>query len=271
MWFNEVAKAPLPDYKKNWFRSSSFRRAISEAINREDLSRVVFRGHAQAAVGPVSPANKFWFNSKLKADAYAPDAALKALQSEGFRMENGALKDKGGNAVVFSILTNSGNKYRERMATMIQQDLEKIGIHVNVVTLDFSDRAHDDVRLRGHPAGADECGTLIPNEQMNVWLELIGKSPVESAGKDAGNGVGGGDRQAYAGAGFFGRCQEAQREFRPGAGNCARAGAVHLSGESECAVGGRRERAGRESRDSGAADLLERGSAFRDGEQNLQQ
>ncbi len=69
MWFNEVSKSPLPEYKKNWFRSANFRRAISEAINRADLARVVFRGHAQAAVGPVSPANKFWFNAKLKQDA----------------------------------------------------------------------------------------------------------------------------------------------------------------------------------------------------------
>ena len=52
MWFNEVAKSPLPPYKKNWFRSATFRRAISSAINREDLARVVFRGHAQPAVGP---------------------------------------------------------------------------------------------------------------------------------------------------------------------------------------------------------------------------
>src|SRR5579863_5796832 len=111
MWFNEVAKAPIPDYKKAWFRSADFRRAISEAINREDLARVVFRGHAQAAVGPVSPANKFWFNAKLKPETYSPDAALKSLQSDGFRLENGALKDKEGNPVVFSILTNSGNKY----------------------------------------------------------------------------------------------------------------------------------------------------------------
>jgi len=172
MWFNEVAKAPLPEYKKNWFRSAAFRRAISEAINREDLSRVVFRGHAQAAVGPVSPANKFWFNSKLKADAYAPDAALKALQSEGFRMENGVLKDKGGNAVVFSIITNSGNKYRERMATMIQDDLEKIGIHVNVVTLDFPSLIERMTQTFDYEAillGLTNVG-LDPNEQMNVWL-----------------------------------------------------------------------------------------------------
>ena len=133
---------------------------------------MVFRGHAQPAVGPVSPANKFWFNAKLKPQAYSPDAALKALQSEGFRLENGTLKDKDGNAVVFSIITNSGNKYRERMATMIQEDLQKIGIHVNVVTLDFPSlhRAHDaNLRLRGDPAGLTNVG-LDPNEQMNVWL-----------------------------------------------------------------------------------------------------
>src|SRR5580698_131309 len=123
LWFNEVAKAPIPAYKKNWFRSATFRRAISEAINRDDLSRVVFHGHAQPAVGPFSPANKFWFDSKLKAQLYSPDAALEALQAEGFRVENGTLKDKDGNEVVFSIITNAGSKTRERMAVLIQDDL----------------------------------------------------------------------------------------------------------------------------------------------------
>jgi peptide/nickel transport system substrate-binding protein len=172
MWFNEVAKAPLPGFKKNWFRSAAFRRAISDAINRDDIAKIVFRGHAQAAVGPVSPANKFWFNSKLKAEAYSPDAALKALQAEGFRMENGTLKDKDGNAVVFSIITNSGNKYRERMATMIQEDLQKIGIHVNVVTLDFPSLIERMTQTFDYEAillGLTNVG-LDPSEQMNVWL-----------------------------------------------------------------------------------------------------
>ena len=172
MWFNEVAKAPLPEYKKNWFRSAKFRRAISEAINRDDLSRVVFRGHAQAAMGPVSPANKFWFNSKLRAEAYAPDVALKALQTDGFRLENGTLKDKDGNAVVFSIITNSGNKYRERMATMIQEDLQKIGVHVNVATLDFPSLIERMTQTFDYEAillGLTNVG-LDPSEQMNVWL-----------------------------------------------------------------------------------------------------
>ncbi|HEV3512306.1 MAG TPA: ABC transporter substrate-binding protein [Candidatus Sulfotelmatobacter sp.] len=172
MWFNEVAKAPIAAYKKNWFRSASFRRAISEAINRDDLARVVFRGHAQPAIGPVSPANKFWFDAQLKPTAYTPDLALKALQGEGFRMENGELKDRDGNAVVFSIITNSGNKYRERMATMIQDDLQKIGIHVNVVTLDFPsliERMTQSLDYEAILLGLTNVG-LDPSEQMNIWL-----------------------------------------------------------------------------------------------------
>jgi len=172
MWFNEVARAPIPAYKKNWFRSAAFRRAISQAINREDLSRLVFRGHAQPAVGPISTANKFWFNNKLKAEVYNPDAALKSLQAAGFRMENGTLKDHDGNAVIFSIVTNSGNKYRERMAVLIQDDLQKIGIHVNVVTLDFPsliERMTQSFDYEAILLGLTNVD-LDPNGQMNVWL-----------------------------------------------------------------------------------------------------
>jgi peptide/nickel transport system substrate-binding protein len=172
MWFNQVSKAPIPAYKKNWFRSANFRRAISEAINRDDLSRIVFRGHAQPAAGPISPANKFWFDSKLHPQAYSSDAALKLLQTEGFRLENGTLKDREGNPVVFSIVTNSGNKYRERMAVLIQEDLRKIGMQANVVTLDFPsliERIAQTFDYEAAMLGLTNVD-LDPNEQMNVWL-----------------------------------------------------------------------------------------------------
>jgi peptide/nickel transport system substrate-binding protein len=172
IWFNQVAKSPMPAYKKSWFRSANFRRAISQAINREDLSRIVFHGHAQPAVGPISPANKFWFDAKLRPETYSSDNALKALQSEGFRLENGTLKDRDGNAVVFSVVTNAGNKYRERMTVLIQDDLQKIGIHVNVVTLDFPSLIERMTQTFDYEAillGLTNVG-LDPNEQMNVWL-----------------------------------------------------------------------------------------------------
>ena len=172
MWFNQVATAPIPEYKRAWFRSANFRHAVSGAINREDLSRVVFNGHAQPAVGPVSPANKFWFNSKLKAEPYRPDAALQRLQADGFHLQNGTLFDKGGNAVEFSIVTNAGSKARERMAVMVQEDLGKLGIKVNVVTLDFPsliERISQKFNYEAAMLGFRNVD-LDPNGQMNIWL-----------------------------------------------------------------------------------------------------
>jgi len=172
VWFNQVANAPIPAYKRAWFRSTTFRGAVSEAINRADLGRVVYRGHAQPAAGPVSPANKFWFNAKLHAPSYDPTGALRLLQQDGFRLEGASLRDREGHAVEFSIITNAGNKARERMATMIQQDLGKIGITVHVVTLDFAsliERITESYNYEGALLGTANTD-LDPNAQMNLWL-----------------------------------------------------------------------------------------------------
>jgi peptide/nickel transport system substrate-binding protein len=172
MWFNQVQSAPIPEYKRAWFRSTNFRRAVSEAINRDDLSRVVFSSHAQPAVGPVSPANKFWFASRLKPDPYRAEAALQRLQADGFRLQNGVLFDKSGNTVEFSIVTNAGSKPRERMAVMVQEDLGKIGMKVNVVTLDFPsliERISQKFNYEAAMLGFRNVD-LDPNGQMNIWL-----------------------------------------------------------------------------------------------------
>jgi peptide/nickel transport system substrate-binding protein len=172
MWFNQVPSAPIADYKKDWFKSQNFRRAVSEAINRADLARIVYAGHAQAAIGPTSPANRFWFNSKLKPLPYDTNAALKLLSQDGFQLQNGSLRDRSGHEVEFSIVTNASSKPRERMATMIQQDLSKIGIKVNVVTLDFPSLIERiSAKFNYEAAILGFINTEIdPNSMMTVWL-----------------------------------------------------------------------------------------------------
>jgi peptide/nickel transport system substrate-binding protein len=172
MWFNQNPQAPLPDYEKAWFRSQNFRRAISAAINRADICRVVYFGHAQPAAGPVSPANRFWFNSRVTPQSYDPKEALERLRRDGFRFENGVLRDRDGHAVEFSVITNSGNKARERMSAMIQQDLAGIGIKLNLVSLDFRsliERISQSFRYEMCLLGLTNYD-LDPNAQMNVWL-----------------------------------------------------------------------------------------------------
>lgn len=172
LWFNQVPGSRLPAYKKAWFTSTNFRRAVSEAINRGDMARIIFRGHAVPATGIISPSNTFWFNSDLKPHPYDTSSALRRLQQDGFQMQGDTLRDKAGNAVEFSIATNAGNRTRESMATMIQQDLKKIGIKVNVVTLDFNsllERMTQSYNYEACILGFQNV-ELDPNSQMAVWL-----------------------------------------------------------------------------------------------------
>ena len=172
MWFNQASAAPIPNYKKAWFRSTGFRRAVSESIHRGDLARVVFHGRARPAVSWISPANRFWFDAKLPPHTFNRGDALRLLAADGFTLQNGVLRDRAGHEVEFSLVTNAGNTSRERMAVMIQQDLAAVGMRVNVVTLDFSSLIERITRSLNYEA----CllglvnDDLDPSAQMNVWL-----------------------------------------------------------------------------------------------------
>ncbi len=172
MWFNLVPTAAFPEYKKNWFRTTEFRKAISLAINRADLVRIVYAGHAQPAYGLISPANHFWFNAGLPAPQYDSAAALRLLARAGFRHDGSMLRDSQGNRVEFTVITSTGNKPREQMVAMIQQDLSQIGIKMNIATLDFPSLIERITRTFDYEAcllGFTNTD-LDPNSQMNVWL-----------------------------------------------------------------------------------------------------
>ena len=87
-------------------------------------------------------------------------------------MQNGTLLDKAGNPVEFSIVTNAGSKPSERMAVIIQEDLGKVGIKVNLVTLDFPsliERISQKFNYECAIIGFRNVD-LDPNGQMNIWL-----------------------------------------------------------------------------------------------------
>jgi peptide/nickel transport system substrate-binding protein len=172
LWFNQKPDAPLPPYKRQWFESKRFRQAISLAVNRADLIRLVYRGYAHPAAGPVSPANRFWFNSKLTVPKYDPLAAKKLLEADGFQLNGGVLRDRGGNVVEFSLITNAGNKSREQMGSLIQQDLAKLGIRLNFLPLEFQSLIERITRSQQYEAcllGFNNV-ELDPNSQMNIWM-----------------------------------------------------------------------------------------------------
>ena len=172
IWFNQAPSPTVPEWKRKWFTSKAFRRAVSESIRRDDIARIVFRGHAHPAAGPISPANKFWFNAALKPLPYDAQAATRDLAADGFKLSGGVLKDRDGHAVEFSIITNAGNRNREAMAAVIQNDLSAIGIRVNIVTLDMGSLIERIAKTAQYEACLLGFASveINPTEQMNVWL-----------------------------------------------------------------------------------------------------
>lgn len=171
MWFNQSPAAPLPDFEKAWFQNRTFRVAISQSIHRADLARIAYDGHATPAYGFISPANTLWYNTHLQVPHEDTAAAVRLLSSAGFHKSGDHLYDTAGHPVKFSIVTNSGNSARQKMATLIQQDLAALGIDVTVVTLDFPALIE---RLM-HSMDYEACLLGLsnvepdPNAMINVW------------------------------------------------------------------------------------------------------
>jgi len=159
--------------KQAWFQQVAFRQAISSAIDRSGIVRLVYRGRATPLWFHVTPANKLWLNASIAQPARSATHARELLKGAGFTWkDDGSLVDASGNAVEFSIVTSASNAQRTKMATIIQDDLKEIGIKVNVVPLEF--KAVLDRVFQSHNYEAAILalggGDVDPNPQMNVWM-----------------------------------------------------------------------------------------------------
>ncbi len=172
MWFNQSPNAPIPAYEKAWFSNRVFRTAVSQAIHRADLARIAYAGHATPANGFISPANRAWYNGALAPVQENPAHALQLLTEAGFHKQGNVLVDRDGHPVKFSILTNTGNRPRERMAALIQQDLTALGMQVNVVTLDFPALIERLMHSSDYEAALLGLSNVQPDPStmMNLWL-----------------------------------------------------------------------------------------------------
>ena len=172
LWFNQSPASPIPAWEKAWFQNRGFRVAVSQAIDRADLARVAYEGHATPAYSFISPANGAWYNRGISAPRADRALAKAALAQAGFHLNGATLLDAAGHPVKFSILTNAGNAARMKMATLIQQDLAAVGMQVTVVALDFPGLIERLMHTQEYEAcllGLENVDP-DPNAMMNIWL-----------------------------------------------------------------------------------------------------
>ncbi|MCU1255657.1 MAG: extracellular solute-binding protein family 5 [Candidatus Angelobacter sp.] len=180
---NDDIESRLPEIarKQKWFRDVRFRQAVSAAIDRAGIVRLVYRNRGAALATHVSPGNKAWFDSSILVPVRSLPHARELLRAAGFSWNaDNILLDSSGQPVEFSIVVTSSNAQRNQIATLVQTDLKAIGIAAHVVPIEgrsASDRllnSHDyEAILMGLVSGdADptpDMNVLLSNAQTHLW------------------------------------------------------------------------------------------------------
>lgn len=176
---NDLAAKNLPQIsrKQVWFQDVRFRQAVSAAIDRDGIVRLVYGGRATPLWSQVTPGNKLWVDSALPHPVRSLNHARDLLKSAGFSWKSdGTLVDSQSNPVEFSILTSSSNAERMKIATIVQDDLSRLGMNVHVVSLDFGamvDRLLNSFDYEAAIMGL-ASGDTDPTAEMNVWVSTGG-------------------------------------------------------------------------------------------------
>src|ERR1700733_2594825 len=172
---NDLSSKSLPEIarKQAWFQDVRFRQAVSAAIDRDSLVRLVYGGRAAPLWTQVTPGNKLWIDPAIAHPALSVAHGRELLRSAGFSWKSdGSLQDSHGRPVEFSILTSSSNAQRVKIATLIQDDLSKLGMNVQINSLEFHTMV--DRLLTSHDYEAAVMGLVSgdadPTSEMNVWM-----------------------------------------------------------------------------------------------------
>ncbi len=172
---NDLGAKASPDIarRQTWFQDVRFRQAVSAAIDRDAIVRLVYNGRATPLWSQVTPGNKLWIDASIPRTPRSVSHARDLLKAAGFSWRaDGTLIDGKASPVEFSILTSSSNAQRVKIATLIQDDLSQLGMNVHVVSLEF--HAMVDRLLKSHDYEAAVMGLVSgdadPTSEMNVWM-----------------------------------------------------------------------------------------------------
>ncbi|MGH7557710.1 MAG: peptide-binding protein, partial [Gemmatimonadota bacterium] len=112
------------------FEDVSVRRALTMAIDRQQIVDALLYGYGRIAVTDVMPF-QWEFNESLEPWPYDPDRAREILAEAGWEDHDGdGVIDKDARPFRFILETNQGNDLREDIIVIVQSNLAEVGIDV---------------------------------------------------------------------------------------------------------------------------------------------
>ena len=119
------------------------RQAVAHLVDVPKIISTIKYGNAQPIVGPIHPSKTRSYNSSIPLYDFDLNKAKELLEKAGWKNTNGdetldKVIDGKRTEFVLDFIVNAGNDERKAIALMFQEQAKKVGITVNVLTLDWA-------------------------------------------------------------------------------------------------------------------------------------
>ena len=141
------------------FKDLKIRKALSLAINRQEIVDILFFGHGKVCTGPFLP-NTFAFNKNIKAPLQNIKKAKQLLKQMGY--------DKN-HPFEFKVITNANNSLRVNAAQIIQYQLQKIGVNMKIRVMEWQAFLNTTVTPRNFDAIILGWGLSLMPDAKPLW------------------------------------------------------------------------------------------------------
>jgi len=163
------------------FGKKEVRIALTHAINRKEILEEYLYNYGQLAATPISPIFNSYFNSDIEQYNYDPEKAKEILKKEGWRdSNNNGVIDKNGIEFEFTLNIPSGKPLRTYASTIIKNNLNAVGININVETLEMGSLI-DKLYSKSMDAWMAAWYVPIPIELKAFWYSDLQYSPLNFA------------------------------------------------------------------------------------------
>jgi peptide/nickel transport system substrate-binding protein len=158
--------------KYEWFTKKEFRQAMSCLLNRDRINAQVYRGLAQPKVNIYPETNPYYNPSLTLQYLFDTECAIEILSSIGIKQDKrGIMRDWKNRKIEFDLTIRSESSVSQDIASIIRDELSKVGIKVNIRVLDFQKQVQQlfttfdwDSMLMGLSGS-----NTFPSQGSNVW------------------------------------------------------------------------------------------------------
>lgn len=157
------------NHQSVFFKDTRVRTAMTHMIDRQKINQKLNYNLGEIVTGPFVPFAP-QYNQNIKPLAYDVKRAQQLLNDAGWKdTNNNGLLDKDGREFEFDFIYPASSKAVERISTILKEDLEKIGIKMNISKMEWGAFLNRIVEKRQFDATSLSWSSSIDSDPYQVW------------------------------------------------------------------------------------------------------